>query len=126
MGGGDIPYWPTFARLISSQHRFTRQHRQLVEDEPWNRSRHINKNRRGSDVDDFIYSCLLVPRAGGWHQIAVHGAWGDTPFADNRRYVVVLFHDELARLRQSNPATPEPGPFVKVCRPASGRPSPAS
>ena len=98
MGGGEIPYWPTFARLISSQHRFTRQRRQLVEDEPWYRSRHVNEFRRGSDVDDFIYSCFPVPRAGGWHHISVHRAWGDTPFDERQRWLVVLFHDELARL----------------------------
>jgi DNA-binding CsgD family transcriptional regulator len=98
-----VPYWPAAQQLVTTTPCFTRSRRQLVADGAWYGSMHVNEFRRGSGVDDFIYSCQAPPGMPAAHFIGMHRAWGDKPFSPVEQRLVQLFHHELGRFWRATP-----------------------
>jgi DNA-binding CsgD family transcriptional regulator len=96
-GGDNAPYLNQMTSLGARLAFFTRSRRQLVGDRAWYGSTHVNEARRGSRVDDFIYSSCTLS-LGGAHYLGFHRAWGDRPFPERVVKLVHLVHEELARL----------------------------
>jgi DNA-binding CsgD family transcriptional regulator len=109
------PAIPPFIRLMKRKSFFTVNRRQRVEDAVWYSSWHVNEIRRAARLDDAICSNarIVLPKAGiHVHVLAMHRPWGERPFEPKQLRLVHLFHDELRRFWQTNPAARESGVFA--------------
>jgi DNA-binding CsgD family transcriptional regulator len=105
----DWPEWPICVDLMKRCVIFTRRRRQLVADDAWYGSRHVQEVRRGLRVDDFLYSSVQVaPGSGGVHVLALHRPWGEKPYEPLQHRLVHLLHAELRRCWQLDAASCEP------------------
>ncbi len=79
---------------------------QLVSDESWYRSEHVQEMRRAARVDSFLYS-ICVPVAGGMRCISLHRAWGERAFSERERRLVDVFHRECGFLHAPASGLPD-------------------
>ena len=95
---------PTYAFLkkLPTQ-SFVGSRREMVEDAVWYRNETFNRYHRAGGCDDILYSRQIVHVAGCVDMITLRGAYGDRPFDQRDKQILLLFHSELARLWKTSP-----------------------
>jgi DNA-binding CsgD family transcriptional regulator len=90
---------PSMAPLVGAMSGpfCTLMREQLVSDDTWYRSDHVQEMRRAARVDSFLYS-ICIPGDGGMRCISLHRAWGERAFSERERRLVDVFHRECAFL----------------------------
>lgn len=108
-GGDNAPYLKNVIALATRRPFFTVSRRRLVTDRTWYNSEHVNESRRGSRVDDFIYSVFSLP-VGRAHYLGLHRPWGERGFDDAARRLIHLVHAELGQFWSGVGANADPFP----------------
>ena len=92
------PSMPALARMVRPPFStFVRE--QLLADDAWYRSAHVQELRRIADVDSFIYA-TYTPGGDTAMSFSLHRPWGHRPFSERERRLVDLFHRECVFLHE--------------------------
>lgn len=77
---------------------------QLIDDQGWYRSAHVQEFRRAGRVDGFLYGLRIGDDGDSGYGIGMHRAWGRRAYTERERRLLDVFHRESQRLRANLPA----------------------
>ncbi len=84
---------------------------QIVSDQEWYGSEHVQEYRRSAGVDSFIYGAHLGASGAPAQCLSLHRPWRDRPFSEGERLLVDLFYRECEFLHE------EPRPSITEALP---------
>jgi DNA-binding CsgD family transcriptional regulator len=92
------PTMPAMARALRAPFA-TFLRADLLDEQAWYRSPHVQEIRRAARVDSFIYGAW-APAEDEAYCLSLHRAWGDRPFSERDRALVDAFHRECSFLHR--------------------------
>ncbi len=109
------PEWPSYLQLVKLRPFFTRNRCQVLGDQEWSSSPHVQEIRRVCRIDDFLLShAQLGGDIAGVHVVCLHRAWADKPFEPLQQRLIHLFHNELRRCWQTDAVIGSSGPAADL------------